>query len=144
MAKRPSIGVLLMATAVLLTGCLEPPQDINNASVARYDGKPFTLDEMEQAIRRAAFMEGWQQLDLMAPGHFVVTKHQDEGEWSATVDIFYTTSDFSIRYKDSKGLVNYSAGVISHQYPSMVEDLYGRIRKLLRELPPADSQARKP
>lgn len=127
--------VFLVSLALILAGCLKPPRDVNHMEVARFDGTALTMDEMEQAIRRAAYLEEWQNPQRVAPGHFVVTRAADDGSWWGTVDIFYTTTDFSIHYKDSRGLrYNGLTGVIGPHYQSMVGDLADRIENVVRAI----------
>lgn len=118
-----------MMWVVLGTACTAQLRDVNEQMVTRYDGRSLSLDDMERVIRLAAYREDWQKLDLVAPGHFVATRHDPQGKWSATVDILYGPGSYSIHYKDSQGL-RYHPELhnIAHEYKSIVEDLSDRIR----------------
>jgi hypothetical protein len=128
----------ILPAALLLTACLHAPEDYDHSEVSRYDIKPLTLTDMEKVIRRAAFIEEWQKVDLVEPGHLVATRYQDapiQGpkKWVATVDILYTPSDFSIHYKSSTNLgYDPYTHIIGHKYQSIVKDLAGRIQDIAR------------
>lgn len=135
---RAGFASVLFAIAIILTGCgPEFVRDINDVGVQRYDSKPLTMTDMEHAIRLAAFREEWQKVDTLEPGHIVVTKEDEDGARSASVDVFYTTSSFSIKYKDSRGF-NYQAAnrQIDHHYLSMIDDLRGRIQDTVQDITP--------
>lgn len=122
---------LLLLTA--LAGCLlRAPDNFEHMPVAHADGRPLTLEEMEHAIRYAALKEEWETLATVSPGHIVATRTIEAGKEYATVDILYTTEDFSIHYKDSAGL-RYDAlhDVIGPRYQGMVEDLAERINEVV-------------
>ena len=131
--RTTKVPALILAWVVLLSsGCiLKAPQDINHAPVSHYDGTPISLAEMEGAIRHAAALEDWKTVDVVGPGHLVATRYEDgpqqpADEWTATVDIYFTTTDYSIHYKSSTSL-NAHAGVIAKHYQDMVADLAVRI-----------------
>jgi hypothetical protein len=129
---------LLMAATLLIAGCApEYVRDYNNISVERFDSKPLTLTDMEHAVRLAAFQEEWQKADVVEPGHIVATKEDEDGKRSASVDVIYTATQFSIHYKDSRGF-RYDASdhKIEHHYLSMVDDLRGRILDAVQEITP--------
>ena len=133
-------GSLLILSAVfaLLTGCVSNiMRNINDVSVERFDSKPVNMTDMEHAIRLAAFQEEWQKADLVEPGHIVATKVDEDGKRSMSVDVFFTASQFSIKYKANRGY-NYNAmsQKIDHHYLSMTDDLRDRIRDALQQITP--------
>ena len=135
---RATTSFLLLSAMVALVGCVpNTMRNINDVAVERYDSKPVTMTDMEHAIRLAAFQEEWNKADLVEPGHMVVTKVDEDGKRSMTVDVFFTASQFSIKYKDSHGY-NYDAeaGRIDHHYLSMTDDLRDRIRDTLQQITP--------
>jgi|SRR5579859_1104173 len=135
---RNSLFLILLAALSLIAGCVpNTMRDIQGVAVERYDSKPVTMTDMEHAIRLAAFQEGWQKADLVEPGHMVVTKVDEDGKRSMVVDVFFTTSQFSIKYKESRGY-NYNAEShrIDHHYLSMTDDLRDRIRDTLQQIIP--------
>jgi exosome complex RNA-binding protein Csl4 len=134
---RSALFFVLLA-AMGLSGCVPIKfRNIDNVSVERFDSKPVNMTDMEHAIRLAAFQEGWDKADLAGPGDIVVTKVDEDGKRSMTVDVLFTTSQFSIHYKTSSGY-HYDAlnGHIDHHYLSMTDDLRDRIRDTLQEITP--------
>lgn len=135
---RYPLFVMLSAALALLTGCVpNTMRNIQDVPVERFDSKPINMTDMEHAIRLAAFQEGWEKADLAAPGDMVVTKVDEDGKRSMTVDVFFTTSQFSIKYKTSMGYhYNAASQRIDHYYLSMTDDLRDRIRDTLQEITP--------
>ena len=129
---------LFTGSLLMIVGCVSNSfRNIQDVDVQRYDFKPVTMTDMEHAIRLAAIQEEWQKADLAEPGHLVVTKVDEDGQRSMTVDVFFTASQFSIKYKDSRGYhYDAASGRIDHHYLSMTDDLRGRIRDTLQEITP--------
>ena len=137
---KSKLGMLLIAAVALFAvGCADKPvRDVDHVTVTRYDGKALSLADMEHVIRAAAYRQEWQQVNVVEPGHIVATQKADDGKWSMTVDILYTTADFSIHYKDSQGLkYNGLTHVIARRYPSAVNDLSDAIRDAAQDIVPA-------
>lgn len=129
-----AMAAVALCGLLVLAGCLRAPDDVDHVAVARADGKPLTIAEMEHAIRYAVTKEEWDQLEQVAPGHYVATRTLDPGKEYASVDIFYTASDFSVHYKDSAGLrYNGLQRVIGPRYQGMVGDLVERIHDVAAE-----------
>ncbi|HEY1774046.1 MAG TPA: hypothetical protein VGH91_12740 [Gammaproteobacteria bacterium] len=128
-----------MASLLMIAGCISNTfANIQDVGVQRYDAKPVTMADMERVIRIAAFQEEWQKADLVEPGHMVVTKVDENGERSMTVDVLFTTTLFSIKYKDSRGYhYDPAANRIDHHYLSMTDDLRDRIRETLQVITPS-------
>ena len=132
------LSLILLAALGLVAGCVpNTMRNIQDVGVQRYDSKPLTMTDMEHAIRLAAIQENWQKADLVEPGHMAITKLDEDGKRSMTVDVYFTTSQFSIKYKDSHGY-HYDAmrQRIDHHYLSMTDDLRDRIRDTLQEITP--------
>jgi hypothetical protein len=130
--------VLLIGSLLTTVGCISNSfRNIQDVAVQRYDSKPLTMTDMEHAIRLAAIQEEWQKADLAEPGHMVITKADDDSQRSMTVDVLFTTSQFSIKYKDSRGYhYDPASGRIDHHYLSMTDDLRGRIRDAVQQITP--------
>lgn len=132
--NRRLLPALLAAAFTLAAGCTAQVRDLNNVGVATYKGDDLSQADLEQVIRLAAEREGWQQVDLVAPGHFVLTKHSDKEGWSATVDLLFANSGFSIHYKDSQGMRYHpTVNTIAHEYKSQISDLSQRIQDMAQE-----------
>ena len=128
------MSMVALCVLLLLAGCLHAPRDADHVAVARIDGQVLTLPEMEHAIRYAVTKEQWDQLEQVAPGHYVATRILDPGKIYASVDIFYTAADFSVHYKASAGLrYDPRQHVIGSRYQDMVEALVERIRDVADE-----------
>ena len=140
MVRKTPIGMtlayaILISGSLLIVGCDAVVRDIDGVSVERYDSKPLTMTDMEHAIRLAAFYEKWQTVEVVDAGHFVVTKVDENGRRSASVDVLYTATQFSIHYKDTRGFrYNRLTRGIDHHYESMVEDLSERIKETVQEI----------
>jgi hypothetical protein len=127
---------MLLATLALVAGCVsQTMRNIDDVAVDRYDAKPVSMIDMEHAIHLAAFQEEWQKADMVEPGHMVLTKEDEDGRRSMSVDVFFTTSKFSIKYKESRGY-HYEGNRIDHHYLSMTDDLRDRIRDALQQVTP--------
>lgn len=129
-------GVLLVAT--LAAGCAPlPVLNVDHEQVARYDRKPLSLADMQRVIQLAAAKEEWTT-EEPSPGHIVATR-QNENEWKIVVDILYTATDFSIHYKDSRGLYyNPMTGKLAKHGRGVMNDLHDRITDEVQNIEPAN------
>jgi hypothetical protein len=129
--------MLIVLGALSVTACAPVPLvDVNNVQVMRYDAKPLTLNDMEHVIRAAAYKEEWEA-EVASPGHIVATKHSDDNSWLLSVDILFTTTDFSIHYKNSRGLdYNPVTHRIARHGRGVVEDLEERIKDTVQDVTP--------
>jgi hypothetical protein len=128
---RQLLPALMAAALVLAAGCTAQVRDISDTAVATYEGKTLNNTDLEGVIRLAALREGWQQADLVAPGHFVLTKHSDSQRWTASVDVLFGNSSYSIHYKDSQGMRYHpTVNTIAHEYKSQINDLSDRIQEM--------------
>ena len=127
---KQKMGFVLLAglTLLILAGCrTNQITDIKDAAVPVAIGQKLTMDEVAKGIVAAGAKHGWA-MKIESPGHIVGTllirSH------TAVVDIPYTTSSYSIIYKDSTNL-NYDAGSkkIHANYSSWVRNLHVAIQR---------------
>ena len=118
----------VVAAAFLAVGCAPiPVLNVDHEQVMRLDGKTLTMSDMEKIVRLAAYQEEWET-EVVSPGHIVATR-QSGNDWKLQADILYTTTDFSIHYKDSSGLqYNPMTGKIAKHGRGVMNDLEGRIK----------------
>lgn len=135
--KRQSGMALSLLAGALLIGCAPlPVVNVDHEQVQREDGKKLSMDDMEHAIRMAALMEEWQP-QMVAPGHIVATRRDDDNAWTLSVDITYSATEYSVDYKDSHGLdYNPVKHVIAHHAHGMISDLQDRIRDAVQDIVP--------
>ena len=99
--------ILVVATVLAVAACsmVQPIRNGDNVVIQRFDRKPLSLEQVNQAIYVAAASRGWKTQSV-APGHDVLTL--DHGILMAAVDVYYTPAAYRIRYKDSRNM-SYSA-----------------------------------
>lgn len=113
------LALLILLMLLAIAGCTKPVYNVNNDQV--YTPAGMTLEEAGLLIQEAGTQRGWA-MAIMEPGHIVGTllirTH------TAVVDIYYTTTNFSITYKDSTNL-KYSAetGHIHQNYNGWIRNL---------------------
>ena len=130
------LGLAVMVLwGLALAGCAPVPlADVDHVQVMRYDDKALTMNDMEHVIRIAAYKEEWEA-QTVSPGHIVATRHSSD--WTISVDILYATSDFSVHYKDSKGLqYNPLSHHIARHGRGVVSDLVDRIKDTVQDVTP--------
>lgn len=126
--------VLLLCTLCLANAAYARPPvpivNLENQPIAATSGKPLTLDEVHQALRKAAALKGWTIAEV-APGKAVGTlvvrnKH------TIKTDIAYSEDTMSFTYKDS---VNMKYGkdmdeqpVIHPFYMNWVRELFDAVK----------------
>lgn len=139
--KRRLAVVLSLFAGALSMGCAPlPVVNLDHEQVQRDDGKQLSLDDMEHAIRMAALMEEWKP-EVVAPGHIVATRRDDDNAWTLSVDITYSATEYSVDYKDSHGLdYNPVKHVIAHHAHGMIGDLQDRIRDAVKDIVPAGTE----
>jgi hypothetical protein len=113
------LALLTFLMLIALSACAKPIYNVNNDQVLTPAG--MTLEEAGFLIQAAGTERGWA-MGIVAPGHIIGTllirSH------SARVDIYYTTSSFSIAYKDSANLkYNPITNTIHHNYNTWVRNL---------------------
>ena len=111
-----AIAFLAIAVASCRTATV---YNVNNAPLNAV--KPATMSQVDAAIKRAGGGLGWQMRDV-APGH--IEARLPIRTHLAVADIYYTTKDFSIKYKDSNNL-NYDKAdnTIHSNYNGWVQNL---------------------
>jgi len=123
MKKISYIAVLFVVSVLAVTGCRSGM--VLNIKDASFTTASKQSDaNIKKAIIKAGGMLGWQ-MKAVAPGHLTATlvlrKHV------AVVDITYTKSTYSIKYKDSTNL-NYDGETIHSNYNSWITNLDRRIK----------------
>jgi hypothetical protein len=89
-----------------LAACSTPPAKLanfENQSMRRFDNRRLSVEEVLLDIRMAAAKTGWEVVPGARPGHIRAT-HVDEDKSSATIEIVYDASNYSISYVSSTGL----------------------------------------
>ncbi|MBA1149004.1 hypothetical protein H0Z60_18290 [Ectothiorhodospiraceae bacterium WFHF3C12] len=124
-----TIKILGLALLVLfLAACkTQPVYNVDGAPVTTAsEGQP-TMEQVKQAIVRAGTSLGWR----MEPARdgLIVATLVSRGHM-AKVDINYTTSSYSINYKDSRDL-DYDGEKIHKGYNRWIQNLDQRIRSRL-------------
>jgi hypothetical protein len=120
------LGGLVVAAALWTSACganLAPVLNINHAPVAGVPAGADPTAYVHDAIRRAVLSRGWTVAGE-APG--VVTANIQKEGISATVDIPYTATDFSIVYRESSGL-SYDGTRVHKRYNHWVDRLRASI-----------------
>jgi len=113
-----SVAVLL--AAVTIAACTTAPiMNVDNAAVANTAGKPLTAEQVRIAIVRAGAALGWQMKDE-GPGKLTGTLNLRTH--TATIDIPYSASSYSIQYKSSTNLQE-SGGTIHKNYNGWIQNL---------------------
>ena len=113
---------LLLILTSLASGCARTSliQNVSNAPVTTVaTGKKYTLTDVRDAIVRAGTSLGWQMQDVV-PGHIVGTLYLRTH--MAQVDIKYSTTAYSITYKDSSNL-KYDGTKIHSNYNGWIQNL---------------------
>jgi hypothetical protein len=120
-------AILLAAATTAQADCFRcaPILNIANAPVESASGKPLTEDQIKTAIIRAGATLGWKMRDE-GPGKIIASialrKHM------ATVEIPYSTKEYSITYKDSVNLDAIGDGTIHKNYNGWIENLSRAIK----------------
>lgn len=118
----------LAAAALLLVACRTAPiLNVKDAPVNVPEGQAATLATVEQAIIRAGNGLGWQ-MKVEKPGLIVGTLYLRDHQ--AVVDIPYSTSSYSIVYRNSVNL-DQNGDSIHRNYNGWVQNLDKAIRKNL-------------
>jgi hypothetical protein len=120
--------VVALGLVAGVSGCKNSPvYNVSSASFVTPAVSQRTLVDVRDAIVRGGKGLGWAMEDV-APGHLVGTLRLRSHV--AVVDIDYTLSSFSIRYKDSKNLL-YDGQTIHRNYNNWIHNLE---RAILKEL----------
>lgn len=113
--------VLLLVAALLLAGCTSKPVlNIENENVPTdVRGGQYTVQQVEAAILSATRKRGWSPR-IIKPG--LIEASISVRSHRATIEIPYSSSQYSIHYKDSQNL-NYDDGSIHRNYNNWVVKL---------------------
>ena len=117
-----------LALVVLLAACnTQPINNVEQTAMVNAAGKPLSRDQVRGAIVRAGGALGWQMADE-GTGKLVGTinlrKH------TAVVDIPYSASGYSIKYRSSAGL-DEANGQIHKNYNGWIQNLHRGINAQL-------------
>lgn len=119
---------LVLSVLIAAVGCRTAPlYNVTNQSIVPSGGKSKSLEEVKTAIVEAGKARGWMMKDI-EPGRL-------EGELRvrshvAVVDIKYSTTSYSINYKDSKEL-HYDGTKIHPNYNGWIQNLQRDIENRL-------------
>ncbi len=121
--KYKSVGIIyLVLVTLLIAGCrMSPVLVVEDAAIN--PPSQATQEDVGRAIVTAGQSLGWQMKEE-GPGHILGTLYIRSHV--AVVDVFYTTSDFSILYKDSTNL-KYDGKNIHSNYNGWVQNLSNAI-----------------
>ena len=122
--------LMISLVALLFVGCrTDPVYNVTDASVV-VGGKSVTLEDVEGAIKRAGVGLGWA-MKPVRPGLMEATLFLRTH--MAKVEIPYSTSSYSITYKDSVDL-DYDGTKIHSNYNGWIQNLDNAIRTQLMNL----------
>lgn len=127
---RKSAGILVV-TALFIVACAttQPVFNVTQAPIAANKSNP-SVDDIRQAIVRAGSGLGWQ-MNPDRPGH--ITGRLMLRTHSAVVDIDYTPTLYSIKYRESTNL-DYEGGNIHRNYNGWIQNLDKAIKVQLQNL----------
>jgi len=128
---RLQMTLAALAVAGALAGCTTAPiMNVNDAAVTSPAGKTLTNEQVRGAIVRAGAALGWQMKDEgpnQLSGTLQLRTH------TAVVDIPYSTTSFSIKYRSSIDL-DEKNGTIHKNYNGWVQNLTRGINAQLTAL----------
>lgn len=117
---RVSLVFGVFAVAAAMAGCSSAPiLNVNDAPVANAAGKTLSNEQVQGAIIRAGAALGWQ---MKMEGPNLLTGTLRLREHTAVVDIPYSSSSYSIKYRSSVKL-NENAGSIHKNYNGWIQNL---------------------
>lgn len=109
-----------IAVVLAIAGCGSVPiMNVKDAAVTSSSGKPMSNAEVRSSILRAGAALGWQMKDEgsnMLVGTLLLRDH------SAVVEIPYSSSAYSIKYRSSTNLKE-SGGNIHKNYNGWIQNL---------------------
>jgi hypothetical protein len=122
--------LLALGLMSLVAGCTSRPiMSVTDQPVVTAAGKQLTADQVRDGIVKAGTGLGWVMTPV-SPG--LISGRLALREHVAVVDVQYSATLYSIRYKDSTNL-NYRDGQIHRNYNGWIENLDRDIRsELLR------------
>jgi hypothetical protein len=114
------ITLAALAVAITVAGCKSVPiLNVSEAPTVNAQGKVLSKDEVRAAIFRAGSALGWQMRDEganMVVGSISLRRH------AAVVEIPYSGTSYSIKYRSSENLEQRDGG-IHKNYNSWVQNL---------------------
>lgn len=119
-----SISGLLFASTLLVGCSTQPVLNLNNQPVPA----GLSTTQVKNAIETAGERRNWVMTDN---GYNSITGNLDYKGYTVAVEIPYTSTTYSINYKNSTNL-NYSNGKINRGYNKWVTHLNNSIQKELR------------
>ena len=123
-------GILAVVASLLLVACTtQPIMNVDSAPISTSKPKP-TMDEIRQAIVRAGSGLGWE-MKPDRPGH--LTGRLALRTHVAVVDVDYTQTTYSIKYRESTNL-DHSDGKIHRNYNGWIQNLDRAIKVQLQNL----------
>ena len=115
-----AVFAVAAVVAATQTGCtVVPIQNVQDAVVVTSPGKTLSADQVRAAIIRAGAGLGWQ-ITEEAPGKLVGTLVLRSH--TAVVDIFYTATTYTIKYRSSINL-DERGGQIHKNYNGWISNL---------------------
>lgn len=123
-------GILAVAASLFLAACAtQPVLNVTGAPIAANKPNPG-MDDVRLAIVRAGSGLGWQ-MNADRPGH--VTGRLLLRTHMAVVDVDYTQTIYSIKYRESTNL-DYDGGNIHRNYNGWIQNLDKAIKVQLQNL----------
>jgi hypothetical protein len=129
--RRKIGGILAAMSVLLLVACAmsQPVMNVTQAPVISNKPTP-SLDDVRLAIVRAGSGLGWK-MDADRPGHATGTLMLRTHV--AVVDVDYTPTVYSIKYRESTNL-DYMEGKIHKNYNGWIQNLDKAIKVQLQNL----------
>lgn len=125
----------IVIVGILLAGCIRPLVPITNIENESLLLKSkFSLQKIGTEIKAAAVVRRWKIVDL-APDKFRATLNS-RNKFILVVEISYTTTAISIRYKDSENL-EFDGTDIHWKANKWIRDLQKQIIRRTAKLRPA-------
>jgi len=121
--------LLGLALAAFVAGCRTAPV-LNVVDAPVVANKPPSMQDVQDAIRRAGAALGWR-MEPVKPG--LIQGTLELRTHKAIVEIPYSTTAFSIKYKDSVNL-DYTGDSIHSNYNGWIQNLEKGIRTQLQNL----------
>ncbi|PSV00822.1 hypothetical protein C0W80_11590 [Photobacterium leiognathi subsp. mandapamensis] len=120
---------LTTLASLLIVGCTSKPvMNLNNVYVpTAVTGQQYTVEDVQKAILTAAEQRGWSAR-VIKPG--LILANISVRTHSATIEIPYSSTSYSIDYKDSQNL-DYDGTDIHRNYNNWVVRLSRSIQQQL-------------
>jgi hypothetical protein len=123
-------GILAVTASLLLVACTtQPIMNVSGAPIQSSKPKP-SMDEIRQAIVRAGSGLGWE-MKPDRPGH--LTGRLALRTHVAVVDVDYTQTTYSIKYRESTNL-DADGDKIHRNYNGWIQNLDKAIKVQLQNL----------